>query len=59
MGLRSTHSPVKEAALPLAYRLNGGNLHDTGRSPDQTPPAAMAEQETIMLQPKTANGEVP
>ena len=38
---RSTHSPVKDAALPLAYRLNGSNLPDTGRSTDPTRTAAM------------------
>ena len=28
----------------MAYRLNGGNLRDTGHSPEATPTAAMAEE---------------
>jgi hypothetical protein len=34
---------VQEAAVPLAFRLNGGNLHDTGYSTEPTPTAALAE----------------
>ncbi|MFH1869470.1 MAG: hypothetical protein ABIK82_09875 [Pseudomonadota bacterium] len=36
---------MKEAAIPSAFRLNGGNLHDTGHSTDPTPTVAMAEQQ--------------
>jgi len=35
---------VKEADLPLAYRLNGSNLPDNGLSPDQRPTTAMADK---------------
>jgi hypothetical protein len=39
----SAHLPVKEAALQAAWRLNVGNPHNTGRSTESAPPAAMAE----------------
>ena len=38
---------MKEAALPLAYSLNGGNLQDTGHSTDPTPTSAMAEEHSF------------
>jgi hypothetical protein len=41
---QSTHSPLKEAALPAPWHLNVGNLHNTGRSTESAPPAAMAEE---------------
>ena len=40
----STHSPVNEAALQVAYHLNDGKLRDTGHSSEPAPPAAMAEK---------------
>jgi len=40
---QSTHSSVKEAALQIACRLNGGNLRDTGHSSEAGPMAALAE----------------
>ncbi len=36
---------MKEAALPSAYSLNGGNLQYTGHSTDLTPTAAMADNQ--------------
>jgi hypothetical protein len=45
---------VKEAAVPLAHRLNVGNLHDTGRLTDPMPAAAMAEVETPKLKTRHA-----
>ena len=33
----------QEAAVPLAYRLNGGNWRDTGHCIDRTPTAAVAD----------------
>lgn len=42
-----------EAALQLACSLNVSNLHDTGRSTDQMPTAAMADE-----LPESANNRV-
>lgn len=38
---QTTHSPVKEPALQVAYNLNVGNQRDTGHSARPAPPAAM------------------
>jgi len=38
---------TKKAAVHRAHTLNVGNLHDTGHLTAPTPPAAMAEQETV------------
>jgi hypothetical protein len=56
---RSTHSPVKEAALQLAYRLNGGNLRDTGHSPEATPTAAMADEPRSEMLPSVDAIQLP
>jgi len=40
---QSRHPPLKEAALLTPWRLNVGNLRNTGRSTESAPPAAMAE----------------
>jgi len=37
---------MTKAAVQAAYRVNVGNLRDTGHSTQPTPPAAKAEQET-------------
>jgi hypothetical protein len=42
-------TPTIQAAILAAYSLNVGNLRDTGHSAEATPPAAKAEQETVVL----------
>ena len=39
--------PLTRAAVQAAYRVNVGNLRDTGHSTKPTPPAASAELETV------------
>ena len=45
----STHSLLTNAAIQAAYSLNVGNLRDTGHSAEVTPPAALADEETVAV----------
>jgi hypothetical protein len=41
-------SPLAKAAVQAAYRVNVGNLRDTGHSTQPTPPAAKADYATLV-----------
>ena len=40
-------TPTIQAAILAAYSLNVGNLRDTGHSAEATPPAAMADNQSL------------